>query len=200
VAQHAAAVGRWAVRFSWRQVRDDQLARMGELGMIASIQPGVPGDLAAEAGFPELVARGQSSWIARWRDLAESDVRTIGSTDMPWLLLGLGDGATQLPHGSPLEAIHQALTRQTPLGRTPEDWQLEQRLTVDQALQLFTIDAAYGTFEEDVKGSLAPGKHADLVVLSGDPTAVSVDALLDIDVLATVVGGRVEYCGDATLC
>jgi predicted enzyme related to lactoylglutathione lyase len=171
------------------QVRDDQLARMGELGMIASIQPGVPGDLAAEAGFPELVARGQSNWIARWRDLVKSDVRTIGSTDMPWLLLGLGDRAKELPHGSPLEAIHQAVTRQTPLGRTPEDWQLEQRLTVDQALRLFTIDAAYGTFEEDVKGSLAPGKYADLVVLSGDPTAVPVDALLDIDVLATVVGG-----------
>ena len=182
------------------QVRDDQLARMGELGMIASIQPGVPGDLATEAGFPELVARGRTGWIARWRDLVESDVRTIGSTDMPWLLLGLGDRATELPHGSPLEAIHQAVTRQTPLGRSPEDWQLAQRLTVEQALRLFTIDAAYGTFEEDVKGSLARGKYADLVILSGDPTAVSVDALLDIDVLATVVGGRAEYCGDAALC
>ena len=92
------------------QLRDDQLTRMGELGMIASIQPGMPGDLAAEAGFPELVARGQTRWIARWRDLVDSDVRTIGSTDTPWLVLAVGH---QMPHGSPLEAIHQAVTRQS---------------------------------------------------------------------------------------
>jgi predicted amidohydrolase YtcJ len=178
------------------QLRDDQLTRMGELRMIASIQPGMPGDLAAEPGFPTLVARGQTRWIARWRDLVESGVRTIGSTDMPWLVLGLQERATELPHGSPLEAIHQAVTRQSYLGRPPEDWQLTQRLTVDQALRLFTIDAAYGTFEEDVKGSLAPGKYADVVILSDDPTTVAVGSLLDIDVLATVVGGQVEHCAD----
>jgi predicted amidohydrolase YtcJ len=179
------------------QLRDDQLTKMGELRMIASIQPGIPGDLAAEAGFPELVARGQTSWIARWLDLVESDVRTIGSTDMPWLLLAVG---SQLPHGSTVEAIHQAVTRQSYRGRPPEDWQLAQRLTVDQALRLFTVDAAYGTFEEDVKGTLARGKYADLVILSDNPTTVAVDSLLGIKVLATVVGGQVEYCADTALC
>ena len=182
------------------QVRDDQLARLGELGMIASIQPGIPGDLATEAGFPELVARGQAEWIARWRDLVESGVRTIGSSDMPWLALGLGDRAAELPHGSPLEAVYQAVTRHSYLGRPPEDWQLAQRLTVDQALRLFTIDAAYGTFEETVKGSLAPGKYADLVILSDDPTAVTAESLPDIQVLATMVGGQVQHCADTTLC
>jgi len=182
------------------QLRDDQLTKLGELGMIASIQPGMPGDLATEAGFPELVARGQTRWMARWRDLVDSGIRTVGSSDMPWLVLGLGDRATELPHGSPLEAVHQAVTRQSHLGRPPEDWQLTQRLTVDQALRLFTIDAAYGTFEEDVKGSLAPGKYADLVILSDDPTTVPVDSLVDIQVLATVVDGQVEHCADTTLC
>lgn len=179
------------------QLRDDQLTRMGSLGMIASIQPGIPGDLATEAGFPELVARGQTRWIARWRDLVESEVRTIGSTDTPWLVLAVGN---QLPHGSPLEAIHQAMTRQSYLGRPPEDWQLAQRLTVDQALRLFTIDAAYGTFEENVKGSLARGKYADIVILSADPTTVAVDSLPNIQVLATIVGGQAEHCADAALC
>ncbi|MEV0285872.1 MULTISPECIES: amidohydrolase family protein [unclassified Kribbella] len=179
------------------QLRDDQLTRMAELGVIASIQPGIPGDLATEAGFPELVARGETRWIARWRDLVESEVRTIGSTDIPWLVLAVGN---QMPHGSPLEAIHQAMTRQSYQGRPPEDWQLAQRLTVDQALRLFTIDAAYGTFEEDVKGSLAPGKYADLVILADNPTTASVDSLPNIKVLATVVGGRAEYCADSALC
>jgi predicted amidohydrolase YtcJ len=182
------------------QLRDDQLTRMRELRMIASIQPGIPGDLAADTGFPELVARGQTRWIARWKDLVESGVRTIGSTDMPWLVLGLVGRPTEPPHRSPLEEIHQAMTRQSYLGRPPEDWQLAQRLTIDQALRLFTIDAAYGTFEEDVKGSLAPGKYADLVILSDDPTTVAVNSLLNIQVLATMVGGRVQHCADTTVC
>ncbi|WP_166657919.1 amidohydrolase [Actinokineospora alba] len=182
------------------QLRDDQLTRMGELGLIASIQPGMPGDLAAEAGFPELVARGQTRWITRWRDLVESGVRTIGGTDMPWLVLGLAGRAIELPHGSPLEAVHQAVTRQSYLGRPPEDWQLAQRLTVDQALRLLTVDAAYGTFEEDVKGTLASGKYADIVILSDDPTTVEVHRLPTIEVLATMVGGRTEHCAHTAPC
>lgn len=182
------------------QLRDDQLTRMGELGMIASIQPGMPGDLAAEAGFPELVARGETRWVARWRDLVESGVRTIGSTDMPWLVLGLAAQATELPHGSPLEAIHQAVTRQSPLGRPPEHWQLAQRLTVAQALRMFTIDAAHATFEENIKGTLTPGKHADLVILSTDPTTAAVHQLPTIQVLTTMIGGQIEHCADTTLC
>jgi predicted amidohydrolase YtcJ len=181
------------------QLRDDQLARMRELGLIASIQAAIPGDSAAEPGFQALVARGQVDWIARWRDLVDSHVTTIGSTDMPWLVLVLGDRATDLPHGSPLEAVHQMVTRQSYLGRSPEDWQLAQRLTVRQALRLFTTNAAYGTFEEDLKGSLARGKYADLVILSDNPLSVATDSLPDIQVLATVVGGRVEHCADTTI-
>jgi len=114
----------------------------------------------------------------------------------------LADRATELPHGSPLEAVHRAVTRRSTLGRTPEDWQLAQRLTVDQALRLLTIDAAYGTFEEDVKGSLARDKVADLVILSDNPMSVPVDSLPDIRVLATVVGGTVQHCaaGTTALC
>lgn len=182
------------------QLRDDQLIRMRDLGMIASIQPGIPGDLADETGFPELVARGETGWIARWRDLVDSGVRTIGSTDMPYLVLELVGRPTQPPHGSPLEVVHQAVTRQSYSSRALEDWQLAQTLTIDQALRLLTVDAAYGTFEESVKGSLVVGKVADLVILSADPTSLPVDSLLDIQVLATMVGGRVEFCSDRPRC
>ena len=93
------------------------------------------------------------------------------------------------------------MTRQSYLGRPPEDWQLAQRLTVDQALRLFTVDAAYGTFEEDVKGSLARGQVRGPRDPLGQPDGPSpVDSLLDIRVLATVVGGRVEHCSGPAPC
>jgi predicted amidohydrolase YtcJ len=181
------------------QLRDDQLARMRKLGLIASIQAAIPGDSAEEAGFQALIARGQTGWIARWRDLVVGGVATVGGTDMPWLVLVLADRATDMPHGSPMEAVHQLVTRQSYLGRTPEDWQLAQRLTVRQALRLLTVNAAYGTFEEHVKGSLARGKYADLVILSDNPLSVARDSLPCIEVLATIVGGRVEHCTDPAL-
>ena len=65
---------------------------------------------------------------------------------------------------------------------------------MEQALRLLTIDAAYGTFQEDVKGSIAVGKFADLVVLSANPLTVPPDEIKDIEVLLTMVNGRVEYC------
>lgn len=182
------------------QLRDDQLLRLRELGMIASIQPGLPGDQAKEGGFRALAARGEDRWVARWRDLLDSGVRTVGSTDMPWLVLDLVGAPTAPPHASALEAVHQAVTRQTYSGRRPEPQELAQRLTVEQALRLFTAEAAYATFEEDRKGTVSVGKQADLVVLTADPTAVPVDALLHLRVVTTMVAGRVEFCADGVRC
>ena len=71
---------------------------------------------------------------------------------------------------------------------------LDQTLTAEQALRLMTINAAYASFEEESRGSLAPGKLADLVILSADPLAIPAEKLPEIEVLLTMVGGRVEWC------
>jgi len=69
----------------------------------------------------------------------------------------------------------------------------EQRITRQEALRLFTINNAYLTFEENVKGSLEPGKLADLVVLSDDIMTCPVDKILDLTVLMTMVNGKVVF-------
>ena len=69
----------------------------------------------------------------------------------------------------------------------------EQRITRQEALRLFTINNAYLTFEENVKGSLEPGKLADLVVLSDDIMNCPVDKILDLTVLMTMVNGKIVF-------
>jgi hypothetical protein len=96
-------------------------------------------------------------------------------------------GASDAPVESTdvLHAIQCCVTR--------EGFETHQALTPAEALRLFTRDAARLQFEEHEKGTLAPAKRADLVVLSGNPLTASPDRIADIRVLRTVAGGRVVY-------
>ncbi|MCX5996124.1 MAG: amidohydrolase family protein, partial [Chloroflexi bacterium] len=69
----------------------------------------------------------------------------------------------------------------------------QQSISVEQALRMYTLAAAYAQFEEGIKGSIKPGKRADLVMLSDDPFKVKHDKIKDIKVVRTVVGGKVVY-------
>ena len=69
-------------------------------------------------------------------------------------------------------------------------WGPSQRVSVEQALQVGTINGAYASFEENLKGSLEPGKLADLVVLGADPTEVDPSTIIDIPVERTMIGGK----------
>jgi predicted amidohydrolase YtcJ len=91
---------------------------------------------------------------------------------------------------APLMGIQGMVTR---TGWNGEKWGLNQRITVDEALQVFTLNGAYASHEEGIKGSITAGKLADFVVLSADPHAVSADAIKDIKIVRTVTGGRTVY-------
>ncbi len=94
---------------------------------------------------------------------------------------------------SPLEGIYAAVTRRTLDDRNPGGWVPEQRITVEEALRAYTASAAYASFEEALKGTLEPGKLADLVVIDRDLRTVPPATLRDARVVMTVVGGRVVY-------
>jgi hypothetical protein len=78
-------------------------------------------------------------------------------------------------------------------GWNGEVWGENQRITVDEALRVNTINGAYATREETIKGSITPGKLADFVVLAEDPHSVDPQKLKDIQVVRTVVGGLTAY-------
>ena len=178
-------------------IRDDQVRRLADLAILASFQltwftsdttPAVEGTLGPE----------RLPWVGRWRDLLDAGVVAVASTDHPWDDL-------EDPHsvgGRALEALAVAVTRSVAPGDEPAAWQADQTITVEQGLDLLTRAGAYATLEDDRKGTITPGKLADLVVLSDDPRAVAPDALREVRVQMTMVGGRVEYCatGAEGLC
>jgi predicted amidohydrolase YtcJ len=97
---------------------------------------------------------------------------------------------------TPLEGIYAAVTRQTLDGKHPDGWVPEQKVTVEQALHAYTHEAAYASFEEDIKGTLKPGMLADFVLIDRDLTAIPPEEIRDAKILRTIVGGKVVYAAE----
>jgi predicted amidohydrolase YtcJ len=94
----------------------------------------------------------------------------------------------------PLLRIQDMVTR---LGSDGREYGINQRVTVDEAIRVWTLDAAYTTFEENSKGSITPGKLADFVVLRADPRKVSPREIKDIVIDSTYVGGKAVFTAAA---
>ncbi|MEQ8242483.1 amidohydrolase family protein, partial [Fulvivirga sp.] len=91
---------------------------------------------------------------------------------------------------SPLMGIYAAVTRRTLDDQNPDGWVPEQKISVEQALKAYTNTAAYASFDEEIKGSLAPGKLADFVIISDNLTTVDPVSIKDLKILETYVGGK----------
>ncbi len=181
-------------------ITDEQVDRMADMGIIASIQLNVPASLQSDAkALRQVIQQEPEGTVARWRDLIEAGVPVIGNSDFPSIDMEVIDGPAP---GSPIRLLYRAVTRTWADNRPPEPWMLDQALTAAQALRLMTINPAYTTFDEDILGSIAPGKLADLVILSANPMAISTGELPGIEVVMTMVGGKVEWCrpGYESLC
>jgi predicted amidohydrolase YtcJ len=94
---------------------------------------------------------------------------------------------------APLPAIYCVVTRMTPEGTPAGGWYPRGRISVEAALRHYTRDGAYASFDEDVRGTLTPGKLADFVVLSKDILATPPAEILNTKVLLTVMGGKDTY-------
>lgn len=90
----------------------------------------------------------------------------------------------------PMMALQSSVTR---VGYDGQLWGPDQRISVEEAIQIGTIHGAYSSYEENEKGSLESGKLADLVVLGQDPTAIDPTSILNIPIVKTMVGGRWVY-------
>jgi len=167
---------RWRIEHA-QHLHPDDIPRFKRLGVIASMQ----GNHATSDG-PFVVQR-LGEWRARtgayaWRSLLDAGAIVINGTDAPVETL------------NPLDAFHSSVTRRMADGRT---FFPEQSMTRLEALRSYTRDAAWAAFEEEHKGTLTPGKLADIAVVSHDLLTAPAEQLREAKVVMTIVGGRVVY-------
>jgi predicted amidohydrolase YtcJ len=92
-----------------------------------------------------------------------------------------------------LWGIYAAVTRRTLDGKNPDGWVPEQKISVEDAIKCYTINSAYASFEENIKGSIEVGKLADLVVLSDDILTIDPIEIENVVVEMTVFDGKIIY-------
>lgn len=154
----------------------EQIGRAQRLGLIPSVQPafmhywGNPGGM-----YEQRLGRERARRANPLRTLVEAGLMPAGGSD------------SDVTPMQPLLGIHAAVNHPVP----------EQRLNPREAIALFTVNGARATFQEREKGTISPGKLADLVVLEEDPLVVPPHRLKDIRVIMTFIGGRLVYDRDS---
>ena len=94
---------------------------------------------------------------------------------------------------NPIASFYASVSRKTLKGTPEGGYEPEQKMTREQALKSYTLDAAYGAFEEDIKGSIEVGKLADFAIYNQDLMIVDEDAILNTEVVMTIFDGKIVF-------
>lgn len=116
-----------------------------------------------------------------WQDLLQSGVPIVNGTDVP------------VEPINPIASFYASVSRKTLKGTPDGGYEPEQKMTREQALKSYTLDAAYGAFEEHIKGSISIGKLADFTIYNQDLMTVKEDGILNTEVVMTIFDGKIVY-------
>jgi len=175
---HGKADRRWRIEHAQHMAAGD-FDRFAGLRVIASVQPyhAIDDGRWAEAR----IGRDRAARTYAFRTFLNHGVRLAFGTD--WYVAPL----------NPMLTLYAAVTRATLDGKNPKGWFPEQKLTIREAIEAYTMGSAYAEFQDRVKGSITPGKLADMVLLSEDVLTVAPDRIRDIKALKTWIGGQLIY-------
>ncbi|MFC1731545.1 amidohydrolase [candidate division KSB1 bacterium] len=162
-----------------QHMHEKDFKRYTELGVIASVQPYHAID---DARFAERrIGHERCKLTYAFKTFLDNNVvMTLGSD---WTVAPL----------DPLSGIYAAITRIPRDGSSPEGWFPEQKISVEKAVEGYTLTGAYASFQEDIRGSITPGKCADMAVLSRDILSIPPEEIRDTEVLYTILDGTVVF-------
>lgn len=162
-----------------QHVRFEDIKRFAELGVIASVQPYhcIDDGVWAE----KRIGAERIKYTYPFKSFLDAGVKICFGTD--WYVAPL----------NPLLGIYAAVTRRTLDGKNPDGWIPEQKISVEDAIKCYTLNSAYASFEENLKGSIEPGKLADLIVLSDDILTIDPVRIKEAEVVMTVFDGKIIY-------
>jgi predicted amidohydrolase YtcJ len=169
---------RWRIEHA-QHLRPEDFERFAKLGVIASVQPYHAIDDGRWA--EKRIGHERCKTTYAFRTFLDHGVRLAFGSD--WTVAPL----------NPMLGLYAAVTRATLDGKNPNGWFPEQKLTLKEALEAYTLGSAYAEFREKEKGSLVPGKLGDVVILDTDLFAIAPEKIKDAAVCWTIVGGRVVY-------
>ncbi|HSA94851.1 MAG TPA: amidohydrolase [Acidobacteriota bacterium] len=167
---------RWRIEHA-QHISPEDIPRFGRLGVLAAMQ-GIHCTSDAPWVYKRLGAKRAEEGAYVWRKLMDAGARISNGTDVP------------VEPIDPMACFYATVTRKLKDGTT---FFPDQKMTREEALRSYTINGAYAGFEEGLKGSLTPGKLADITVLSRDILTCSEDEIPGTEVLYTIVGGKVLY-------
>lgn len=163
-----------------QHINPKDIPRFGKLKVIAAMQA-----IHMSSDRPWAIERLGEQRINEgaymWRSLLDSGAKIVNGTDAPVEPL------------NPIPSFYASVTRKTLQGKPEGGYEPDQKMTREEALRSYTLDAAYGAFEEKLKGSIETGKLADFTVFSQDIMTIPEDQILETQVLMTIIGGKVVY-------
>jgi len=156
------------------------IPRFAQLGVIASMQ-GIHLSSDRPWAIHRLGKKRIEEGAYAWQKLLQSGAIIVNGTDVP------------VEPINPIACFYASVTRKTLDGYPPNGYEPDQKMTREQALRSYTLDAAYGAFEENLKGSIEVGKFADFTVFSQDIMTVPEDKLLETRIVYTIINGEIVY-------
>ncbi len=129
----------------------------------------------------ELIGRQRCRYVDAWKSLRNSGVILAFGTDCPFMPM------------DPMLSLYMAVTRQDTTGYPPGGWFAEERMTIEEAVEAYTLGSAYAEFMDHEKGSLESGKLADIIILNRDLLEIPAKEILETEVVYTILGGKVVY-------
>jgi predicted amidohydrolase YtcJ len=162
-----------------QHVRFEDIPRFAEIGVIASVQPYhcIDDGVWAE----KRIGPDRIKYTYPFKSFLDSGVKVCFGTD--WYVAPL----------NPLQGLYAAVTRRTLDDKNPDGWIPEQKISIEDAIKCYTINSAYASFEENIKGSIEVGKLADLIVLSDDILTIDPVKIKDAKVEMTIFDGKIIY-------